>query len=98
MLCSVLTREGIVADVHVEISKYREQHCPSCYSVDSPDGNLNIESLAYNLKNLELLRRWVFIHDRIAKGEIRDFDMRTFLLSDGQKVQKTRHIGPQTIG
>lgn len=53
-----------------ELSDFIEQHCHSCHSGEAPDGNLDLKSLAVDFKDAELLRRWIFIHDRVAKGEM----------------------------
>jgi hypothetical protein len=44
--------------------------CIDCHSGTDAEGGLDLASLASDLTNEELSRRWILIHDRIASGEM----------------------------
>ncbi|MCA9058417.1 MAG: DUF1592 domain-containing protein [Planctomycetaceae bacterium] len=53
-----------------EVSPFLKQHCVSCHSGATPEGNLNLATDSVDLNNAELLRRWVYLHDRVTNGEM----------------------------
>jgi hypothetical protein len=53
-----------------ELSQFLKQHCSACHVGDSAEGNLDLESYSVELSDAEIRRRWVFLHDRVATGEM----------------------------
>lgn len=47
-----------------------ETHCIDCHSADNAKGGLNLERTTIDLTDAEVLRRWTYLHDRVAKGEM----------------------------
>ena len=59
------------------IAPFLEQHCVGCHSGDAPDGGLDLQAISKDsgdlfkdLGDAEVLRRWVYLHDRVAAGEM----------------------------
>ena len=53
-----------------KIRPFLAQYCFDCHSGESPEGNLNLQTLAVDLEDAEVRRRWVILHDRVAKREM----------------------------
>jgi hypothetical protein len=53
-----------------QLAEFLKEHCFNCHSGDSVEGNLNLDSYATDLTDAEVRRRWVFLHDRVAQGEM----------------------------
>lgn len=53
-----------------ELAPFLRQHCSACHVGDSAEGNLDLESYSVQLSDAENRRRWVFLHDRVAAGEM----------------------------
>ncbi len=49
---------------------FLKQHCFDCHTGDEPEGGFNLLKLSNDLKDAEVRRRWVFLHDRVAAGEM----------------------------
>jgi len=53
-----------------ELAPFLKQHCSACHVGESAEGNLDLESYSVELSDAEIRRRWVFLHDRVATGEM----------------------------
>jgi hypothetical protein len=53
-----------------QLAPFLKEHCFDCHSGDSVEGNLNLASYATDLTDAEVRRRWVFLYDRVAQGEM----------------------------
>ncbi|MFT4556216.1 MAG: hypothetical protein ACI92S_001558 [Planctomycetaceae bacterium] len=53
-----------------QLAPFLKEHCFDCHSGDSVEGNLNLASYATDLTDAEVRRRWVFLYDRVALGEM----------------------------
>jgi hypothetical protein len=42
----------------------------ACHSGESPEGNLNLKTGLVDLQDSEVRQRWVYLHDRVAQGEM----------------------------
>ena len=47
-----------------------ERHCFDCHDEDSSKGNLDLANLSFDPTDKENHKKWVYIHDRIQKGEM----------------------------
>lgn len=52
------------------LEAFVEAHCTDCHDGAEADGGLDLYELDFDLTNEETTRRWILIHDRIAKGEM----------------------------
>ena len=52
------------------LETFFERHCYSCHSGKNPEAGLDLAVLARNVSDPASLRRFVRIHDRIARGEM----------------------------
>lgn len=53
-----------------QVAPFLKEHCFDCHSGDSAEGNLKLDTYATNLTDAEVRRRWVFLYDRVAQGEM----------------------------
>jgi hypothetical protein len=53
-----------------ELAPFLKQHCSPCHVGDSAEGNLDLKSYSSDFSDAEIRRRWVFLHDRVAAGEM----------------------------
>ena len=51
------------------LDPFLKTHCADCHSGDEPSGGLDFSKLG-SLNDAEQRRRWVRVHDRVAKGEM----------------------------
>lgn len=58
------------ATIQPHLSPFLEKHCVDCHSGDTPEGGLNLKSLSANVADAEVRRRWVYLYDRVASGEM----------------------------
>ena len=67
-----LTARGVNAQVAVRenVSSFLSEHCIDCHSGDSPEGSLNLLTFSDDLADAEVRRRWVYLYDRVAQGEM----------------------------
>jgi len=49
---------------------FLQQHCFDCHSGDTPEGGLNLRTHSVDLADAEVRRRWVYLYDRVAAGEM----------------------------
>ncbi|MFT5470659.1 MAG: hypothetical protein ACI8UO_005789 [Verrucomicrobiales bacterium] len=52
------------------LTDFFEAHCFDCHSGETTKGDLDLEELSADFSDAEIRRRWVFLHDRVAKGEM----------------------------
>ena len=52
------------------ITKLLESHCLDCHDSETQKGDLNLESLSFELTDPQIFDRWELIHDRVKTGEM----------------------------
>ena len=52
------------------LEAFFERHCYSCHSGKNPEAGLDLAVVARDVSDSSILRRFVQIHDRIARGEM----------------------------
>jgi hypothetical protein len=72
VLCAVLTAwpAGVARAEPSRLETFFERHCYSCHSGKTPEAGLDLAVLARDVSDPATLRRFVRIHDRIARGEM----------------------------
>ena len=53
-----------------QLSPFLKQHCVSCHSGKAPEGGLDLARSFDDLADAEVRRRWVYLHNRVANGEM----------------------------
>ena len=53
-----------------QLAPFLQQHCLECHSGDAPESGLNLETDSAQLTDADVRRRWVFLLDRVASGEM----------------------------
>lgn len=53
-----------------DLRMFLERHCSDCHSGDAPEAGFDVTALRYELTDPAMLRRFVRIHDRVARGEM----------------------------
>jgi len=53
-----------------QLTPFLKQHCVGCHSGATAEGGLNLLTTSDDLSNAEVRRRWVYLHDRVADGEM----------------------------
>ncbi len=53
-----------------QLAPFLQRHCVDCHSGDVPEAGLNLETIAVDIADAEVRRRWVYLHDRVAGGEM----------------------------
>ena len=53
-----------------EVSNFLQQHCHACHSGNEAEGSLNLTSNSVAFDNPEVRRRWTWLYDRVADGEM----------------------------
>ena len=64
---------GIVhaeTNVREQVSPFLKQYCFRCHSGDRPKGGLNLRTTLDNIADAEVRRRWTYLYDRVAHGEM----------------------------
>lgn len=59
-----------VATAPLPLVPFLNQHCAACHSGETPSGSLDLETYSFDLADAEVRRRWVYLHDRVASGEM----------------------------
>jgi len=52
------------------IGPFLTEYCIDCHSGNAPEGGLDLQALSANIRDAEVRRRWVYLHDRVAGGEM----------------------------
>ena len=76
--------------------QFLEKHCYECHDEDVSKGGLDLPALPRNLSNLDILRKWTGIYDRIAHGEMPPEDKEQ--PSEGEKAAFLATLGKQLVG
>lgn len=58
------------SDVRTPLAPFLQRHCLDCHSGESPEAGLDLRTASIDLTDAEVRRRWVFLHDRVASGEM----------------------------
>jgi mono/diheme cytochrome c family protein len=53
-----------------EVAPLLQAHCVECHSGETPAGGLDVEAFSADLDDAEVRRRWIDLHDRVARGEM----------------------------
>lgn len=56
--------------VREQLAPFLKQHCFDCHSGETPEGGFNLQTTSDDLSDAEVRRRWVYLHDRVAVGEM----------------------------
>ena len=56
--------------LHEQSAHFLEKHCVDCHSGSQPEGGLDLATGPDDLANSEVRRRWVYLFDRVAEGEM----------------------------
>lgn len=60
---------GAAADL-TNVNTFLERHCFGCHSGEAPEAGFDVTTLSHELTDPDMLRRYVRIHDRVARGEM----------------------------
>lgn len=66
----LLAVPGFVHAVPTDLARFAETYCLDCHEGPDSEGNLDLSNIGYDLANAETMRRWVLVHDRVAKSEM----------------------------
>jgi hypothetical protein len=61
---------GADTTVSPHLATFLERHCFDCHAGDAPEAGLNLKTIAADLGDAEVRRRWVYLYDRVADGEM----------------------------
>ena len=53
-----------------QLTPFLKRHCLECHSGREPDGGLDLEAASFEMGDAEVRRRWTYLHDRVASGEM----------------------------
>ncbi len=70
LVAGYATRADELAHGDSSLASFLQRHCSQCHSDEEAEGDFRLESLFYDLSNRDARQRWVFLHDRIARGEM----------------------------
>ena len=70
LFCTQCLRPVAAADPPSGITDLTAKHCISCHGGDSSEGNLDLSSLAFELKDRSEFALWVKIFDRVTRREM----------------------------
>jgi uncharacterized membrane protein len=72
MVCGLLSAwlVGVARGEPALVETFFERHCYSCHSGKNPEAGLDLAVLSRDVSDPSILRRFVQIHDRIARGEM----------------------------
>jgi hypothetical protein len=65
----VATAQG-QSSVREQLTPFLKQHCVDCHAGETPEGGLDLQTNSDDLSDAEVRRRWVYVHDRVAAGEM----------------------------
>ena len=71
--CLLITRVVCAAPPAADmapVAGFLKAHCYDCHADGAREGGLDLKQLGTDLADAETLRRWVLLHDRVAKGEM----------------------------
>ncbi len=54
----------------VPTQAFLKKHCADCHSGKEPEAGFHLDQLPQDLTDAEVRRRWVYLYDRVAKGEM----------------------------
>jgi len=66
--CLLLTAEPLSA--LEQLKPFLQKHCSDCHAEDTIKGGLNLESFSRDLSDPKVRESWVYLHDRVARGEM----------------------------
>lgn len=70
-LAAILCAVGPASAASVaRLSPFLERYCYDCHSKDAAKGGLNLETLSLDLDDPKVRSAWVYLHDRVANGEM----------------------------
>lgn len=53
-----------------DFDTFFNKHCIDCHSGDFVEGGLDLDELSRDFSDAEVRRRWTYLHDRVANGEM----------------------------
>lgn len=76
-------------DWRAKVESTFNQHCYDCHQGDDAEGGLNLDSLSRDLTDLDSLRHWITIFDRVESGEMPPPDASVLAESEQSDFLKT---------
>jgi hypothetical protein len=58
------------SEVPSQLTPFLMQHCFACHTGDTPAGGLDLQTYSRDLDDEDVRRRWVYVYDRMAGGEM----------------------------
>ncbi|MCH7727578.1 MAG: DUF1592 domain-containing protein [Planctomycetes bacterium] len=56
--------------LRTQLAPFLENHCFDCHSKDDPEAGLNLRTISIDVADAEVRRRWAYLYDRVANGEM----------------------------
>ena len=53
-----------------QLQPFLNKHCVACHAGERPEGGLDLKTLSVDLSDANVRRRWIFLFDRVAAGEM----------------------------
>ena len=93
------------SEVPSQLTPFLMQHCFACHTGDTPEGGLDLQTYSRDLADAEVRRRWVYLYDRMAGGEMPPSsetqpaaDLKTkFLQTLGDSLSRANHDNRKVI-
>ncbi len=61
---------GADTTVSPQVATFLERHCFECHAGEAPEAGLDLKAIAADFADAEVRRRWVYLYDRVADGEM----------------------------
>jgi hypothetical protein len=61
---------GADTTIRAQLTLFLERHCLDCHAGEAPEAGLDLTAISVDLADAEVRRRWVYLHDRVAQGEM----------------------------
>ncbi len=58
------------SQIRSQLGPFLAQHCFDCHAGDTPEAGLDLKAVSTDLADVEVRRRWVYLYDRVANGEM----------------------------
>lgn len=56
--------------LNTQLTGFLSQHCHDCHAGNDPEGGLRLDQNAVAFGDAEVRRRWTYLYDRVAEGEM----------------------------